>query len=261
MVEAGTRDAALQEEKALRVAQAAAAEQAKQKEVDALQRKVSRLEHALRDAAHAAAADLGASDSVASPSVLTELASFRAELNEREAELPSRQSNLRVRAKELLTLSQADDPDVEKALLATLAGMAEGGTAEDTDAVTRAAVALEEAQAKALMGEEKATSKHTTLMNLSRLAGTAESLAMEAEAHLYDEKSSKASAFASSSPVGRTGVSGDGTGFAPVPLDHGEAAAAKDSSKGVSRKGGGGQTSVVVLSMVERLRDPCLRTI
>jgi hypothetical protein len=116
VAEGGARDAALMEEKALRRSQAVAAEAKKVEEVEALQRRVQKLEGALAAAANAATADLQQADSVASPSVLTELAAFKAELHEREAELSGRQATLRARAKELLALSQADELDEVDAL-------------------------------------------------------------------------------------------------------------------------------------------------
>lgn len=110
-VEASMRDAALSQDKAYRVLEAQKAEKGKQSEVEKLQLRIARLEAMLHEAASAAGADLAAADSAASPSVLTELAAFRSELGEREAELATRQQTLRARAAELLALSTRDDDD------------------------------------------------------------------------------------------------------------------------------------------------------
>ena len=206
VVEGGTRDAALQEEKAQRQAAATAAEAKKVEEVEALQRRVQKLEKALAEAANAATADLQKADSVASPSVLTELASFKAELNERENELTSRQAMLRARAQELLALSQTDEADEvdalgldfrkdaaaakksaaaaaaaaaappakrtaeSKALLSSLVGVASRGAKDDDDHVADDLSPEDEAREAAFAdAESSGTSKHQAVLGLQKM--------------------------------------------------------------------------------------------
>jgi len=205
VVEGGTRDAALLEEKAQRQAAATAAEAKKVEEVEALQRRVQKLEGALAEAANAATSDLQKADSVASPSVLTELASFKAELNERESELTSRQAMLRARAQELLALSQTDEADEvdalgldfrkdaaaakksaaaaavaaapppkrsadSKALLTSLVGVANRGAKDDDYHVADDLSPEDEArEAEFAEAESSGTSKHQAVLGLQKM--------------------------------------------------------------------------------------------
>lgn len=97
---------------------ARAAKEREQSEVEIFRRRVLRLESALAEVA--SSVETGGAqglDSTANSSVLTELAAFRAELQEREAELLERQTALRGRAELLLALTSDPSEGLGEELL------------------------------------------------------------------------------------------------------------------------------------------------